>query len=63
MSFLDAIKKVVAPSSIEVGPVMLRETRETSSCAEISVTHRGPHFAINLRDNDHLKILRGDPGE
>lgn len=59
MSFLPALRKVLAADHIVEPTLALTEKRAGSRCADIPVQYRGAHFAVRLRDNDHLKLLRG----
>ena len=42
--------------------LVLQERAQSSKCIDTPVFHRDDHFALKLRDNDHLKFLRGNPG-
>ena len=60
MSVLDVISHhVLAADRIVRPPVILREENQRSKCVETLIEHRGTHFAIKLKADDHLRALRG----
>lgn len=60
MSVLDVLSNyVLAADRIVRPPVILREENQRSKCVETPIEHRGPHFAIKLKADDHLRALRG----
>ena len=63
MSVLDVLSdRVLAAERIIRAPVILREEAQGSKCVETPVGHRGAHFALKLKADDHLRALRGSRG-
>jgi hypothetical protein len=60
VSVLDLLAaRVLADERIIRPPVILREENQRSKCVETPIEHRGPHFAVKLKADDHLRALRG----
>ena len=60
MSVLDVLSNhVLAADRIVRPPVILREENQRSKCVETLIEHRGTHFAVKLKADDHLRALRG----
>lgn len=51
--------RVLADKRIIRPPVILREENPRARCVETQIEHRGPHFAVKLKADDHLRALRG----
>jgi hypothetical protein len=53
----DAVRAVLLDRCIEEGPLELREGAAASRCQPVRIRSRRPHWALRLRDGDHLPIL------
>jgi hypothetical protein len=60
VSVLDVLAdRVLAADRIIRPPVILREENPRARCVETPIEHRGPHFAVLLKADDHSRALRG----
>jgi hypothetical protein len=59
---LAAVREVVDPARVADGAVVLTEDGRGNKCPPIRVSYRGDHWALRVRDNDHLKLLAGASG-